>query len=226
MDIKQEGMKIPKVEYEVYSKLSGTNLTKLNLSLCENSKIFINIPLILNDTIDKFNSKSGYYNDICYTTTSENGTDVTLADRKEEFKKGNKTICQDDCDFEDYDNYILQAKCSCKVKESSPSFANMTINITKIITNFKDIEVITNLNILECYKKLFNKNGIKLNVGCYIISIIIIIHLICGIIFYTKQFDLLEKMVKDMVYALTNIDLFKKRKKRKKNLIGNSQLNQ
>ena len=87
IDIKQEDMAIPKVEYEVYAKLSGENLTKLNLSLCENNNIFISIPLILNDTIDKFNSKSGYYNDICYTTTSENGTDITLADRKEELKR-------------------------------------------------------------------------------------------------------------------------------------------
>ena len=32
-------MKAKKIEYNVYSKLSGNNLVKLNLSVCENSKI-------------------------------------------------------------------------------------------------------------------------------------------------------------------------------------------
>ena len=36
LDIIQEGMKAKKVEYNVYSKLSGKNLEKLNLSICEN----------------------------------------------------------------------------------------------------------------------------------------------------------------------------------------------
>ena len=32
-------MKIKKVEYDVYCKLSQSNLTKLNLSICKNVKI-------------------------------------------------------------------------------------------------------------------------------------------------------------------------------------------
>ena len=35
IDITQPGMKIPKIEYSVYSKLSGNTLEKLNLSVCE-----------------------------------------------------------------------------------------------------------------------------------------------------------------------------------------------
>ena len=34
LDIVQEGMKIPKIEYDIYSKLNGTNLIKLNISIC------------------------------------------------------------------------------------------------------------------------------------------------------------------------------------------------
>ena len=64
LDIIQEGMKAKKVEYNVYSKLSGKNLEKLNLSICENTKIFINIPIEINDNIDKYNTSSGYFNDI------------------------------------------------------------------------------------------------------------------------------------------------------------------
>ena len=102
--------------------------------------IYISIPVILNDNIDKFNSKSGFYNDICYTTTSDDGTDIILNDRRKEFKEGNKTICQDDCNLDNYDYNTLRAKCSCKVQGTSLSFNNMTINLTKIMQNFKSIK--------------------------------------------------------------------------------------
>ena len=81
IEVFQDGMKIPKIEFDVYSKLSGTNLVKLNLTVCENSKISISIPIILTESLDILNSSSGYYNDICYTTTYEDGTDIKLNDR-------------------------------------------------------------------------------------------------------------------------------------------------
>ena len=71
IDIKQEGMKTLKVEYDVYAKLFGKNLIKLNLTICEKTKISILIPIELTDNLDKYNSSSGYYNDIFYATTSE-----------------------------------------------------------------------------------------------------------------------------------------------------------
>ena len=71
IDIQQEGMKTLKVEYNVYAKLYGKNLIKLNLTICEKTKISILIPIVLSDNLDKYNINSGYYNDICYTKTSE-----------------------------------------------------------------------------------------------------------------------------------------------------------
>ena len=49
----QEGMKTYKVDYDVYCKLFGTNLIKLNLTVCENSKI---TPFIITGNLDKFKS--------------------------------------------------------------------------------------------------------------------------------------------------------------------------
>ena len=82
IDIFQEDTKATKVEYDVYCKLLNANLIKLNLTACINSKILIYMPFEMNDNIDKFNISSGYYNDICYTTTSEDGTDISLKDRQ------------------------------------------------------------------------------------------------------------------------------------------------
>ena len=117
IDIVQEGMKALKVEYDVYCKLSGTNLIKLNLTVCEKSKISISIPIEINDDLDKLNISSGYYNDICYTTTSEDGTDISLKDRQTEYIDNDKMICQEGCDFSYYDYETNVAKCSCKLKD-------------------------------------------------------------------------------------------------------------
>ena len=71
-----------KVEYDVYAKLFGKILIKLNLTVCEKNKISIPIPIVLNGNIDKYNISIGYNNNICYTTTSNDGTDILLKDRQ------------------------------------------------------------------------------------------------------------------------------------------------
>ena len=125
-------MKAIKVEYDAYSKLSGNNLEKLNLTKCYNKKIFIYIPIEIKDNIDKLNTSSGYYNDICYTATTNDGTDIILNDRKNEFINGDNIICQEDCVFSVYDSNIKKVKCDCQIKESSSSFADMKIDESKL----------------------------------------------------------------------------------------------
>ena len=114
IEVIQEGMRIPKIEYDVYSKLHGTNLTKLNATICKNTKITLSIPVIINEAIDKLNSSSGYFNNICYKSTSNYGTDISLKDRREDFINKNQTVCQDDCDFINYNFTTQKANCSCK----------------------------------------------------------------------------------------------------------------
>ena len=145
VEVSQDGMKIPKVEYDIYAKLKGENLTKLSLDSCKNNKISLLIPVDNVDNIDKLNSTSGYYNDFCYTTTSENGTDISLSDRKNEY--ASVAVCQDDCTFVDYNYTTKKAVCSCKAKESSSSFADMKINKNKLLDNFKNIKNIVNFKI-------------------------------------------------------------------------------
>ena len=198
MKIFQEGMKTLKVEYDVYAKLHGNNLEILNLTVCRQRKITISIPIVLPENIDIFNSSSGYYNDICYTTSSEYGTDILLKDRQKEFIDKNKIVCQEDCEFSEYNYEALIAKCSCNVKASSKSFAEMNINKEKLLENFKNIKNIINFSFLICYKKLFKKEGIINNIGSYLLLIIIFFHIFSIFIFYINQFPLLKKRILDI----------------------------
>ena len=104
IDITQDGMTAKKVEYNLYSKISCNNLEKLNLTICEGTKISINIPIDINGNIDKLNISSRYFNDICYAATSDDGTDISLQDRKNEYIDGDNIICQDGCDFSSYNS--------------------------------------------------------------------------------------------------------------------------
>ena len=210
----QEGMKIPKIEYDIYCKLNHTNLIKLNLSVCQNTKISLSIPIEIKDSLEKLNSSSEYYNDICYTATSESGTDIILNDRKNEYI--NNTVCQDDCDFSDYNYTSKRANCSCNFKESSKSFADINIDTNKLLSNFKNIKNVANLNLLSCNKSLFTKEGLIKNVGFYIFIILIIIRIISLFIFYIKQLELLKKKIENINYAIHNLDIIKKENGNKK----------
>ena len=182
-DVEQTGMKIPKIEYDVYYKLNGS-LSILNLFYCKDIKADLFIPVEINESIDILNSSSGYYNDICYTTNSNSGTDISLKDRKNDFIKYNKTVCQDDCIFSDYDFDTQKAKCTCEVKGSSSSYEFMNINKTKLLNNFIDIKKIANIELFVCYKQLFSFKGIKRNIGCFTVIFVIIFHFICIVRIY------------------------------------------
>ena len=179
IDLKQDGMKIPKIEYDIYMKISETQLKKLNLSICKNTTIFISLPAIINGNIDIYNKSSDYYKDICYSSTSDNGTDIIISDRQNEYI--NKTLCQENCDLTEYNYTNNKAKCSCKVKESS--FIDININKTELYKNFINIRNVANFHILKCFNKLFSKVGLITNINSYIIAIIFLLHIVFIIIF-------------------------------------------
>ena len=152
----------------------------------------------------KLNSSSAYYNDFCYTATSDSGTDITLKDRKNEYPS--KAVCQDDCDFDGYNDTSKKAKCSCVAKKSSSSFADMKIDKNKLLDNFKNIKNIANVKILKCFKVLFSKKGISENVGFYILIAIIIFHTIVLYIFFSKTIDLLVNKIKELIFSKNNLN--------------------
>ena len=232
------GMKIPKVEYEVYYPLHNNNtLIKLNLSLCERTKIEISIPIRINDILDKYNPKSAYYNDICYKATSNYGTDLNLKDRIYEFIENNMTLCEEKCDLIDYNYNKGKVKCSCEIKTKiSPNY-DAKFNKQEFFKSFTDIKNIANLNILKCYKIVLSKNLIY-NRGFYIMIFIFLLYFITIFIFWFKSYKKLKNDDILNIYAKlkkiksiedkhiiegdkNKFELIKSRKKRKYNNITN-----
>ena len=215
MDIKEEGMKIPKIEYEVYYPLYNDELIKLDLIVCKNTKITTSIPVSINDDINKYNPNSDYFNDICSKSTSKNGTDIPLADRKNEFINENMSLCEEDCDLEDYDYENKIAKCSCLTKINIPLIEDIKFDKNKLLKRFTDIKSIVNLNIMKCYKIVFDKKNINKNYGFFIVLSIELLYYICLFLFIIQGFNQLKLVIKHIIFML------KTRKKNRKSRQNN-----
>ena len=163
VEIEQKRANIPKIEYEVYFPFNNTKMEKLNLTICKDTRMELLIPVNISENIEKHNPKSDYYNDICSKTTSGNGTDIILKDRRNEFIDKNMSLCEDNCEFINYVNKNKKVKCECRVKTFLSFVDEIKFDKKNLVKNFKNIKNIGNFNIMKCYKIVFNKENILNN---------------------------------------------------------------
>ena len=164
IDTKIKGYNTLHVEYELYNP---KNISLLNLSLCNQSLFDIHIPVNSNpNEVYKYNPQGEFYNDLCFPHSNNNGADVILLDRKNEFINNNLTLCDDDCNFVRYDTINKRVICNCKIKYYIEKIAdNFEIDSEKFFYGLKNIESIMNLNVIKCVKLLQTKEGFLKNIG-------------------------------------------------------------
>ena len=193
IDIYEEGILIPTIEYEVYNSKTKK---QLNLTVCKYTKINILLPAIINEENEfKHNSSSEYYNDICYPYTTENGTDISLNDRKNEFNNNNMSLCESNCDYKGYNSEKKKVKCDCDVKIKLSLITDIITNKDNLLKKIVDIKNVINLNIMKCFKTLFSKEGLKNNIGNYILLSIIFINLCLLFIFLFKGYKIICDLI-------------------------------
>ena len=83
----------------------------------------------------------------------------------------------------------------------------MKINKTKLLNHFIDIKNIGNFNIFVCYENLFNKIGLRYNIEFYIISVVILLHIINIFLFYEKELSKIEIKINDIIFGKNNLYL-------------------
>ena len=195
-------MKIPIIEYQIYYPLYNDNeLIKLNLSLCQDTKIDLSISVKIDGKIEKYNPRSDYYNNICFKTTSESGTDITLKDRRNEFVQNNRSLCEENCILKNYDYIKKKAKCSCDIK-TDISLSDIKFNKTEFFKSFTDINNMLNINIIKCYKYVFKIKELKNNYGFFIIAFVMILYFITLFIFLFSSYGNYKKEIKNIIWAL------------------------
>jgi surface protein len=192
--------KISLLDYKIYYPLHNvTNLTELDLSLCGDIKIEISISVKINDSLDKYNPKSEYYNNICSKATSKSGTYISLKDRRNEFVKNNMSLCEENCELINYDFEKEKVKCSCYIKLKKSEIYDIKFNKNNF-KSFNEIKNFANLNILKCYKTVFK--ALVNNYGFYIIFFVFILYLITLFILVFIDYPKLKRDIDDIVFVL------------------------
>ena len=198
-DIKSEDLSSTYVQYEIYHPITKI---KLELKYCNEVKIIVNVPVNLDDSTislydslsesgyNLFNSSDSFYNDICATYTSENGTDMLLEDRKNEIYSitSNISMCQTGCEFESYNKTTKKAKCNCDAQ------TNITeTDITKITfensvaSSFLSTLTNSNFQVMKCLKLALNFSNILENKGRLIMTIIVVTFIALLLVYAIKD---------------------------------------
>ena len=212
------------VQYEIYNP---KNLNPIPLDVCEDVTISINIPVLLDEGTESlymrlsksgynlFDSNDSFYNDICKTYTTENGTDITLADRKSLIYDNNKDVylCQEGCSFTSYNETTKKSKCNCDVQKNIINTDIKKIKFDKkefVMSSLKN----SNFRVIKCYKLIFSKEGELNNYGSYIligIIIILIISMFCYCFIGNKKLNEFVQTVIKQKFNFNNINVTDKK---------------
>ena len=85
------------------------------------------------------------------TYTSEDGTDISLSDRKCNFVNNNLTVCEEDCNFNGYNYKTGKASCSCIVQTNpNTKIGDIVFDKNKLLDSFTNFNNIMNLKVLKC----------------------------------------------------------------------------
>ena len=219
-----EGLLIPFIEYEIFSQITKE---QLNLNICKNKNfnIIFNLPASINESIIyKYDLNNSYYNDIC-NNSEEYGIDITLYDRKNEYINNNLYLCTINCTFGGYNKDNKTVTCLCQVQPGIILFTN--IKKEQIINTILNKKNNFNLNVMKCFNLLFSKEGLTLNLGNYMILLIILLYIGSAIFFYFKGYDSLCKEINEILKA-KNMEIENKLKfkeKIKENSIRKDKIN-
>ena len=225
-DIRPKNEKSTYVQYKIYDP--NTKIF-LELKECIGSNIVINIPIDLNTDIESlydelsqfgynlFDSNNSFYNDICATYTTQNGTDILLYDRRMDIYQLtiNISLCQKECKFESYNLETKKAKCNCppQTKEINTNTSELIFDTNKMINEFYEILKNSNFKVLQCYKLPFNLNVFIKNIGSISMTILLVSFLALIIYYVTKS----SRELKFHIQSILNMKFPAKKRKKPKN---------
>ena len=212
-----DGIRIPIIEYEIYTQ----DGEKLELDKCADYNISYYIPMNLSESeLYMMNPESNFYNDRCDKYTSENGTDMTLYDRKNEYNIKNLSLCEYNCTFKEYDFNISRIKCDCKLNAGLNRLDN--INQEKLLNQLNANKNTLNLDVMQCTQILSSTEDIKTNPGFYLLIFILIIFIIIFIIFFIKGRKELKKKIDNVINKYFNKENINNKKNIESNKIANN----
>ena len=179
------------------------------MSVCSDVKIDIYIPIQLNEETQKlyddlrsqgynlFDKNDRFYKDVCTPYKSENGTDVLLSDRYNDFFTPNQLTCQANCEYSDYSPESQYLKCECDIVNDEKIETKEPEKITgkSVAKSFYNVLKYSNYKVLKCYKLVFRGVTFTKNVGSILTYLYFIGFIIAFIIFSYRKFLYLKEEI-------------------------------
>ena len=186
----------PQTTYALFDSITGE---RINTKICKDAVIEIkeNVFRHLSDNataiflakqnINVFNLSDSFFTDICIQYISPNGKDATLQDRILQYHP-NVTLCDEGCTNKGVNLTSFLAICECKYKELFDKiefdFFKGNIIISEFIDNVKEIAQAINLEVLSCYKTVFDIKYFKKCIGGFIFFGLIFLQILFTIIYF------------------------------------------
>ena len=160
--------------------------------------------LLAKSGYELFNENGSFYNDICATYTTENGTDILLYDRRMDIYQStvNISLCQDGCKFQIYYKDTKKAKCQCPIQESEINnieISNLQFDKNKMLNEFYNIIDNSNFRVLKCYKLVFKLKSFFQNIGRIVMIILIILFISLMIVYILISSKKISHIVQEVV---------------------------
>ena len=156
----------------------------------------ISIPVSINeDSLYKYDPKNEYYTDECIPSKTENGIDILLNDRQNEFNNNYLSLCEKKCKYNGYNIDVKKANCECEIKNDQLAVSDIYDKKDLMTYEFENKnDMIT----MKCYKTLFSKDGLIRNIGSYVLLFIILLFSVSIILFYKCGYISLEDKIKEI----------------------------
>jgi len=189
----------PETTYAFFHPVTGINLNASQI--CKDSKIKMeeNILSIVDDNktilffagqnVNIFNISNEFYTDRCFYFESWNNKDVVLKDRIN-YVYPNVTLCDNDCKNIGINLTSLTAICECSFRDlldisnlENDWFSN-NILVSEVVNQIHELITLLNLEVMRCYKTIFDSKYMSKCTGGYIILFILICAIICNVVYF------------------------------------------
>ena len=97
----------------------------------------------------------------------------------------NISLCEDSCSYEGYDYKNKKVKCECNIKKEI-DINQFEINEKTFFSSF-ELDKLSNIKIIKCFKLVFSKKGQINNKGSYFFIVVIAFYIVLSIVFYINQ---------------------------------------
>lgn len=204
-EIKHNTTSTKQTAYAIYNKQG----IPLNLNYCSIESFQVKVPITNPDLVhfdlaynmslvgvDIYNINDPFFNDICFPFTSEQGKDVSLEDRREDYYK-NVSFCEADCEYEGIDYLTKEAKCQCTAKSN---FITEALN-NPITSDMFEMLQSANIKIFKCYKNVFNLQNLKRNLGSWIMILLFMIEFIFFCVYLKYKIISIKKFLYNSINA-------------------------